>query len=609
MRNSIRWLFVIAAIGCWSPLAQAVTVRFQSEPAGATVTVIGPADAVRRIKNPTGTTPCELDLPRSTLLQVTFAKAGFETLELTVNTREAQQPYVGNLLPLVVERPVEFESSPAGAEILIDGAKAGVTPLTRTLQFERTSSKGAWKTFGVRMQKAEYQPEETRVTLGANLQAAKASLTLGRIAEDRVLEIIALDEGSRPIPTAELIVNDQPVGKANDKGVGQITLPFRRPDRTAPWSEFNVVIAVKNEYQPGPKTIKFTDPIKHEFRLKPVTEVSVPRYAPSTEMTSRGPRLQVNMTETIGILNDNDPNSPRTELRQVTNFDRRQATVRAVNSFTVTPDGKNIIYAVTALAEEGKPYSNLFLKGVQSASITLLTQGTRYLDSYPTMSSEEGSALVVFQSNRGVPETWDISAVRVDSQRIIGGVQQLTRDARFNYGPALASEQHPVFFSSVEETPRSPALISSVRVDGSTFTSHGELGEMLCYAASGTLYLSRPDLQSGKYQIYSLAVDGQVLSTVLNDDQFAKANCTWPAVSPSADRLLFVSDYAEDEKGRKNNNIYIYDLKSGKLAQLTTNGSDDIMPRWSPTEPNVIYFISNRQGVYNIWRMGFRLAQ
>ena len=39
------------------------------------------------------------------------------------------------------------------------------------------------------------------------------------------------------------------------------------------------------------------------------------------------------------------------------------------------------------------------------------------------------------------------------------------------------------------------------------------------------------------------------------------------------------------------------------IQQLTANGSDDIMPAWSPTDPNVIYFLSNRGGAYNLWRL------
>ncbi len=42
------------------------------------------------------------------------------------------------------------------------------------------------------------------------------------------------------------------------------------------------------------------------------------------------------------------------------------------------------------------------------------------------------------------------------------------------------------------------------------------------------------------------------------------------------------------------------------LHRLTQNGSDDIMPAWSPSEEGVVYFLSNRGGAYNIWR--FKLS-
>jgi len=39
------------------------------------------------------------------------------------------------------------------------------------------------------------------------------------------------------------------------------------------------------------------------------------------------------------------------------------------------------------------------------------------------------------------------------------------------------------------------------------------------------------------------------------------------------------------------------------LKRLTQNASDDILPAWSPAEEGVIFFLSNRGGAYNIWRL------
>jgi Tol biopolymer transport system component len=39
------------------------------------------------------------------------------------------------------------------------------------------------------------------------------------------------------------------------------------------------------------------------------------------------------------------------------------------------------------------------------------------------------------------------------------------------------------------------------------------------------------------------------------------------------------------------------------IQRLTANGSDYIKPVWSPSEDGVPYFLSNRGGACNIWKM------
>jgi Tol biopolymer transport system component len=172
-----------------------------------------------------------------------------------------------------------------------------------------------------------------------------------------------------------------------------------------------------------------------------------------------------------------------------------------------------------------------------------------------------------------------------------------------NSGPSFTSEQQPIYFSSSDTFPLAEPFISRVRLDGSSFTNLGETGEMLNLGESGAIYFVKQSEDNGKLQIYSVTSEGLQFSSVINDMQFTGANCFSPSVSLDGTKLLFVSDYHQDEKGRNNNNLYILDLSNGRIQQLTDNGSDDIAPMWSPTEPGIIYFLSNRGGVYNIWRM------
>lgn len=40
-----------------------------------------------------------------------------------------------------------------------------------------------------------------------------------------------------------------------------------------------------------------------------------------------------------------------------------------------------------------------------------------------------------------------------------------------------------------------------------------------------------------------------------------------------------------------------------QIQQLTSKGSDDILPAWSPTNPNAVLFLSNRGRAYNLRRL------
>ncbi len=278
---------------------------------------------------------------------------------------------------------------------------------------------------------------------------------------------------------------------------------------------------------------------------------------------------------------------------------------QSVNSYTLTPDGQTLIYSVTMKTQDDRFYANLFMKGASERAVgfSQLTRGTRFLDVNPTTSWEEGSKLVVFQSNRGPLDSWDISSFRLQEGRIIGGIQQLTRNSSLNYGPVFTSEHQEIYFSSIEEWPGAEPIISFVRADGSGLTSLGESGESIDRTSAGVLYFVRMDEDSKKRQIFSMNSDGTAFTSVINDVEFMQSHCFAPSISPDGKKLLFVSDYHQDEKGRNNNNLYIFVLDTGRIQQVTDNGSDDIEPKWSPTEPGIIYFLTNRGGIYNIWRM------
>lgn len=109
------------------------------------------------------------------------------------------------------------------------------------------------------------------------------------------------------------------------------------------------------------------------------------------------------------------------------------------------------------------------------------------------------------------------------------------------------------------------------------------------------------DLERGVNQI-NFSSDQNKLLLVLKDEDAAE-----PLVEGSTpwvvDRLTFKADYTGYLDHRRNH-IYVYDIESAELTQLTSGDYDHSQPAWSPDDQQVA-FVSNRgiDGTYNtdIW--------
>ena len=95
--------------------------------------------------------------------------------------------------------------------------------------------------------------------------------------------------------------------------------------------------------------------------------------------------------------------------------------------------------------------------------------------------------------------------------------------------------------------------------------------------------------------IYSMNPDGTDEQRLVD----AAGTEVWPDLSPNGRYLVFASN------ATGNNEIYVKDLRTGDIANVTNNSADDNWPRWSPSGQELA-FHSNRGGNYNILVLSLR---
>ncbi|MEI6106008.1 MAG: PEGA domain-containing protein [Opitutae bacterium] len=592
--RSLPRLAIISLLALAATTAPAVTLKINVTPADATVTSEGatrqPAPATVELKR------------RDEAYSFVVERPGYQTETVTYFTKAKLKEISVTLEPLQTEKEVTIKSIPEGASVAIDGKAAGLTPLTKSAVFYRETKSSPWRSVAVVLSKADYQSEAFALAY----DKPAATVNLSQLRMERMVSVEAKASDGSPIQ-ATLTLEQRELGLSPQK----VPLVFTRADKTKPWTTFALRAEIPTIYMPAQTTLTYEVASPVVLTLAPVTELAVPLYSPAITMTATGAKLVVDQSTKLATLDSGEHGAEIASLARMTRFARRdqnpKAPLQALNSFAITPDGESAILSITSQDDAGKYYSGLFLKRVEDDSggiARLVDNNKRYFDAGPVIAPDQNNILV-FQSNRGDLQKPDIFRISFTDNRTAGGVSRITNDQRFNYGPTYTDSNREVVYLSVEPNyPLARPQLSTVKFDGALPTQFQIVAEEVSHREHSKIYFTRIDESNGKRQLYAVEPDGRLETNLISDDSFLAANCFNPVASfASPIRILFVSDRDVDDKGRHNNNIYVMNADGSQIQQLTSNGSDDILPAWSPTDPNVVFFLSNRGGVYNLWRL------
>ena len=73
-------------------------------------------------------------------------------------------------------------------------------------------------------------------------------------------------------------------------------------------------------------------------------------------------------------------------------------------------------------------------------------------------------------------------------------------------------------------------------------------------------------------------------------------------LSPNGSQIAFTIRKTDLEANRGRTDIWILDVLTRKLTQMTEDPAGDFSPRWSPCGKD-LYFLSSRSGSSQVWRM------
>ncbi len=270
--------------------------------------------------------------------------------------------------------------------------------------------------------------------------------------------------------------------------------------------------------------------------------------------------------------------------QQITNL------VRPLGRIRVSPAGAKLACQSFDLK---KHLSKIFICDTASGTVTREMLDDSFNESDPAFLNE--TELVYCSDRTGQPKLW-----KMDLQT--GKTVQLTFKDSLDTNPDVSSTDGKIVFNSIfHETETTAICTIAAAGDGYTYLCDGLMPRFSPDGKRIAFLREVPDYT----QIWVSALDGvkPVLATSIEGKI---RSLGWR----DKDKLFFTSDmFAAGSKQSLipagNFNIFMLDLRTAKLFQLTSNASAHTEIAFSSGEDR-LYFNSNRGGAWNVWGMDMK---
>ena len=187
--------------------------------------------------------------------------------------------------------------------------------------------------------------------------------------------------------------------------------------------------------------------------------------------------------------------------------------------------------------------------------------------------------------------SWQIMMYSMDLGRTVA----FPRNGGDNFSPAWASDGTKIAFSSTMHSGLSEIVIADANGSGTRRLSTGKGDVSPVFNPKTNGQIAWVSGRTGLPQIYVMDADGSNVQR-MTDQGYAVS----PAWSPNGLLLAFawVRNYGPGVLG--GSDIYLMDIASRQIIQLTHDGGRNDFPSWSPDGRHIV-FQSNRTGNEQIW--------